>query len=89
MAKKNKKLPMFRIGAILAEQGAQKQVFARLVGVNTGTVSEWIAHKTYPETARLPIIAEVLNVNICDLLIPTVPKPGKSKAQEESEKQDE
>ncbi|WP_166670754.1 helix-turn-helix domain-containing protein [Olivibacter sp. XZL3] len=84
MAKKSRKEAIFRIGAILAEQGVKKQVFAELVGVNTGTVSEWINHKTYPETNKLPLIAKILNVDIRELLISTPTKSGKSEAQVKS-----
>ncbi|GGC14660.1 hypothetical protein GCM10011386_02990 [Parapedobacter defluvii] len=88
MAKKEKKEPIYRIGAILAEQGVKKEVFAELVGVNSGTVSEWINHKGYPEASRLPKIAEVLNVNRQLLLIETQPKEGKSPAQIKTEERE-
>jgi len=89
MAKKKKQKPIFRIGAVLAEQGGKQNALARVLGVNNGTVSEWINHKTYPETKKLPAIAEALNVNIRDLFIPTEPKPGKSKVQLEGTKEEE
>ena len=85
MAKKEKKDPLFRIGAILAENNVNNIVFAKLIKVNLGTVSEWINHKVYPEPYRLPRMAEILNVNIQDLLIPTKPKEGKSIAEIETE----
>jgi len=85
MAKKTKKEKLFRIGVILAEQGVKKNIFAELVGVNTGTVSEWVNHKAYPETKRLHLIAKVLNVDVRELLIPTPTKTGISDAQKKSE----
>jgi|GEM_PF-2167338 len=86
MAKKEKKEPLFRIGAILSENNVNNIVFAKLMKVNLGTVSEWINHKVYPEPYRLPLMSKVLNVNIQDLLIPTKIKEGKSLAEIETEK---
>jgi DNA-binding transcriptional regulator YiaG len=86
MAKKEKKEPLFRIGAVLAENNVSSVVFAKLMKVNLGTVSEWINHKVYPEPYRLPLMSQILNVNIQDLLIPTKIKEGKSIAETETEK---
>lgn len=88
MAKKEKKEPVFRIGVILAEQGISNDVLAKLVGVNKGTVSEWINHKVYPHPSKLPLIAKVLNVNMQLLLIETKPAVGKSPAQIKAEEQE-
>lgn len=87
-SKKDKKTPVFQIGMLLAAQGVKHDVFADLVGVNTGTVSEWINHKTYPDAKRLPKIAEVLNVNMQLLLLKTEVKDGKSPAQIENDKRE-
>jgi len=74
MAKKQKKEQIFRIGVILAEKEIKKGDFAKAMGVNEGTVSEWINHKVYPHPSRYRKIAEVLNVNMQEILIKTSPK---------------
>lgn len=74
MAKKEKKDPVFRIGAILAEKNIKKGDFATAMGVNVGSVSEWINHKVYPEPSKFKKIAKILNVNMQEILIKTDPE---------------
>lgn len=74
MAKKIRKEQIFRIGAILAEKGITNGEFAKAMGVNEGTVSEWINHKVYPHPSKYKKIATVLNVNMQEILIRTVPQ---------------
>lgn len=74
MAKKEKKEQIFRIGAILAEKGMTNGDFAEAMGVNDGTVSEWINHKVYPNPSKYKKIATVLNVNMQEILVKTDPE---------------
>lgn len=71
MAAKERKEPVFRIGALIAEKNMPKNKFADAVGVSVGTVSEWINHKVYPDPSRFKKISEVLNVNMQEILIKT------------------
>lgn len=71
MAKKERKEPIFRIGVILAEKEMTNGEFANAMGVNEGTVSEWINHKVYPHPSKFKKIATVLNVNMQEILIKT------------------
>lgn len=76
MAKKERKEPIFRIGVILAEKEITNGQFAAAMGVNEGTVSEWINHKVYPHPSKFKKIASVLNVNMQEILIKTDPQPN-------------
>lgn len=74
MAKKERKEPIFRIGVILAEKGMTNGEFAKAMGVNEGTVSEWINNKVYPHPSKYKKIAAVLNVNMQEILLKTETK---------------
>lgn len=73
MAKREKKDPIFRLGPILAEKNLKKKDFADSMGVSVGTISEWINHKVYPDPSKFKKIAQVLNVNMQEILIKTIP----------------
>ncbi|MGF7025868.1 helix-turn-helix domain-containing protein [Sphingobacterium sp. HSC-15S19] len=70
---REKKEPVFRIGAILAEKNMSNNEFAEKMGVSIGTVSEWVNHKVYPDPSKFRLIAEVTNVNMQEILIKTEP----------------
>lgn len=75
MAKKERKEPIFRIGVILAEKEMTNGEFAKAMGVNEGTVSEWINHKVYPHPSKFKKIAATLGVNMQEILIKTDTPP--------------
>lgn len=57
-----------RIKAVLAEEGKTGKWLAEQVGRDPVTVSKWCTNTSQPDLATLNKIAEVLNVNMGDLL---------------------
>ena len=57
-----------KINAILAERGMSGAELCRLISASTGVYSQWNTGKSKPSNRTLKKIAEVLNVDISDLL---------------------
>lgn len=58
-----------RIKVVLAEQGRTNKWLSEKIGKNTTTVSRWCTNDIQPSVETLLEIAEILNVDIKDLLI--------------------
>jgi len=60
-----------RIKIILAEQGRTNNWLAQALDVNRSTVSKWCTNLVQPGVGMLFEIAEVLDVNVRELLVAT------------------
>jgi len=60
-----------RIKAVLAEKGKTNLWLAEQLGVNRTTVSKWCTNDVQPTMESLFSIAEVLEVNVRNLLVET------------------
>lgn len=60
-----------RIKAVLAESGRQGKRLAQQLGKDPTTVSKWCTNTIQPDLKTLAEIAELLNVNIRELLVNT------------------
>ena len=60
-----------RIKAVLAEQDKTSKWLAEQVGKSTCTVSKWCSNSIQPDLATLNKIAELLNVDVRDLITPS------------------
>jgi putative transcriptional regulator len=60
-----------RIKAVLAEKGKTNNWLAEELGMNRTTVSKWCTNDVQPTMESLFRIAEVLDVNVRELLIST------------------
>ncbi|HEY4789199.1 MAG TPA: helix-turn-helix transcriptional regulator [Bacteroidales bacterium] len=63
-----------RIKAVLAEKGKTNLWLAEQLGKNKTTVSKWCTNEMQPTMESLFQIAEVLNVDVRELLISTKEK---------------
>ena len=59
-----------RIKAVLAEQEKNSKWLAEQVGKSSCTVSKWCSNTTQPDLQTLTRIAQLLNVDTRDLLMP-------------------
>lgn len=66
-----KKKASNRIKAVLAEQGKTNNWLAEELGKNRTTVSKWCTNQMQPTMETLFEIAEVLDVNVRELLVST------------------
>lgn len=57
-----------RIKVVLVEQGKSGKWLAEQLGKSSCTVSKWCSNSTQPDLQTLNKIANLLNVNIKDLL---------------------
>lgn len=60
-----------RIKAVLAETGKQGKWLAKQLGKDPATVSKWCTNTIQPDLKTLAEIAELLDVNIRELLVNT------------------
>ena len=60
-----------RIKAVLADSGKQGKWLAQQLGKDPTTVSKWCTNTIQPDLKTLAEIAEILNVNIRELLVNT------------------
>ena len=58
-----------RIKAVLADQGKTNLWLADQLGMNKTTVSKWCTNDIQPTMETLFKIADVLEVNVCELLV--------------------
>ena len=63
-----------RIKVVLAEKQVSGKWLAKEIGRTENTVSRWCSNKVQPSLEDLVRIAEVLEVDIRDLLRPTLKK---------------
>lgn len=52
---------------ILNEKGLSQNELARRIGVQSGTISKWMTHATYPRDALIQKMADVLGVKMSEL----------------------
>ena len=62
-----------RIKAVLADAGQTNKWLADQLGKDPVTISKWCTNTTQPDLQTLSKIAEILGVNIRELLIDMVP----------------
>lgn len=60
-----------RIKVVLAEQGRTNKWLSEKVGKNTTTVSRWCTNDIQPSLETLVQIAEILKIDVRDLLVST------------------
>ncbi|MFW6222070.1 MAG: helix-turn-helix transcriptional regulator [Bacteroidota bacterium] len=60
-----------RIRVVLAEKDRTNKWLAEKTGKNRTTVSRWCTNDMQPSLETLSQIAEVLDVDICDLIVKT------------------
>jgi len=60
-----------RIKAVLAEKGKTNNWLAEALGKNRTTVSKWCTNNMQPTFETLYEIAEVLDVDVRELLVPS------------------
>ena len=63
-----------RLKVVLAEQGRTNKWLAEKLDKNTATISRWCTNEMQPSLETLVEIAEALNVDVRDLLQPTLSK---------------
>lgn len=63
-----------RLKAVLADAGQTNKWLAEQLGKDPVTVSKWCTNTTQPDLQTLSTIAEVLGVNIRELLVETKPQ---------------
>ena len=52
----------------IKKSGISQKEIAHVIGVSTGTFSEWMNGKKYPRIERIEALAEILNISITDLI---------------------
>ena len=57
-----------RIKEVLVRKGMSQKTLAEHLGKNVHTVSNWCINKSQPHLRELRKMAELLDVDICDLL---------------------
>jgi putative transcriptional regulator len=60
-----------RIKVVLAEQSRTNKWLSEKIGKNRTTVSRWCTNEMQPSLETLVLIAEILNVDVRELLVPT------------------
>jgi putative transcriptional regulator len=60
-----------RIKAVLAEKGKTNNWLAEKMNVNKTTVSKWCTNLTQPSVETLFTVAEILDVDVRELLVKT------------------
>ena len=71
MSNNQQNVMLNRLKAALAEQGKTNRWLSEQLGKSENTVSRWCANKVQPSIIQLNEIANILNVDIKELLNPT------------------
>lgn len=71
MSNNQQNVMLNRLKAALAEQGKTNRWLSEQLGKSENTVSRWCANKVQPSIIQLNEIANILNVDIKELLTPT------------------
>ena len=58
-----------KIKEVLVRKGINQKDLAEKLGKNEHTISNWCINKSQPHLKELQRIAEILDVDICDLLV--------------------
>ncbi len=64
-----------RIKEVLVRQGVSQKDLAAQLEKNEHTISNWCINKSQPHLKELYRIAEILKVDVCDLLVSLKEKP--------------
>ncbi|MGK7392610.1 MAG: helix-turn-helix transcriptional regulator [Candidatus Cyclobacteriaceae bacterium M2_1C_046] len=65
------KKPINRLKVVLVEKGHTNKWLSEKMGVHISTVSSWCTNVRQPKLEKLLDLAEILNVDIRELLWPT------------------
>jgi len=60
-----------RLKVVLVEEGRTNKWLAEKINKNTATVSRWCTNEMQPSLETLVRIAEILDVDVRELIIPT------------------
>lgn len=60
-----------RLKVVLAEQGRTNKWLSEKLDKNTATISRWCTNEMQPSLETLVQIANVLNIDVRELLVPT------------------
>jgi transcriptional regulator with XRE-family HTH domain len=71
MQTESKQLPANRLKAVLAEKQRSARWLASALGKTESTVSRWCSNRVQPSITQLQTIADLLDVDIHDLLVST------------------
>lgn len=63
-----------RLKVVLVEQGRTNKWLAEKLNKNTATVSRWCTNEMQPSLETLVEVAEILGVDVRELIIPTKSK---------------
>ncbi|BAV04759.1 helix-turn-helix transcriptional regulator [Filimonas lacunae] len=69
---------MNRIKAVIAEHKSTGKALAEYLEYHPNSVSQWSVNSAQPSLYDLYKIATFFNINVQDLIIPTIVKPGAS-----------
>lgn len=64
-----------KIKEVLVRKGVSQKELATRLNKNEHTISNWCINKSQPHLKELKKIAEILEVDICDLLVSGNDKP--------------
>lgn len=59
-----------RIAVVMVDRGFKVYALARLMNVSSATLSLWRHNKTQPKLRDLYLIAEIMRVDVRELLVP-------------------
>ena len=59
-----------RLKEVLVREGVSQKDLAARLGKNEHTVSNWCINKSQPHLKDLYTVAELLGVEVCELLVP-------------------
>ncbi|WMJ72200.1 helix-turn-helix transcriptional regulator [Cytophagaceae bacterium ABcell3] len=65
-----------KIKEVLVRKGVSQKELATRLNKNEHTISNWCINKSQPHLKELKKIAEILEVDICDLLVSGNDKPS-------------
>ena len=71
MSNNGRKEVLNRLKVVLVEKGKTSRWLAEQLGKTEHTISRWCQNKTQPSVAQLNEIAQVLNVDVRNLINPT------------------
>ena len=60
-----------RIKEVLVRKGMSQKELAQIMDKNIHTISNWCINKSQPHLKELRKVAQILDVDICELLVPT------------------
>lgn len=60
-----------RLKVVLVEEGRTNKWLAKKINKNTATVSRWCTNEMQPSLETMVRIAEVLDVDVRELIVPT------------------